>query len=529
MLLVHKTMRKTEIADTVMRTVPKESSYFDAVRAILGELKQEYALDDYAVITALPQELVLTRTFSFPFSGNDVLREIVLQEISESLPLSIDEMRWNIKVSPQKNKNSEVLFAAAGKSAASLYLDCFADNEMKPVFIGIESEAIYDALRYTKTDSVINYVHCDIGHNKTILTIVQNGIHTASETIAIGTSELSRYVAKIMKIDEQSADAKLELLHLDIESVEANMNTGFYKSLKLSKKQMELIYTKSVEIMETIANHVKSTIRIIHDDNPSADFERLFLSGGAASIRNIADLFYKISSLPVAACEILSNTNNRQIQNRFYTSLGLFHSYHDRKERINLADEAKEEGQVSPLIQYYPAMVFAASAVITLLIALLLSFVFTGRQHSRNHDLLAQQFTKLYRVKIEKDKDPVSEAKALLQKEIKRREALEVIAPHDKTSIQTISEITEAFPEGEGFILASLTLSESTITVNGTSPDTQLLESFKNNLNSSGNFDSVTLNTNISSRSGTSFTMTIKTKNSEAKKNQQTSDEKADN
>jgi len=518
MLIVQKSLRKTEITETVLRPIPGDLPYFDAVHTILGELNAEFSLEGCTIVTAIPQQLVLTRNFSFPFSNSDVLNEIVLQEVTETLPLPVDDMIWNIKVTPQKSKSSEVLFAAAGSAAAAPYFACFTDNNLTPAFIGLESEAIYDAVRYTKTDSVINYVHCDIGYRKTVLTIVQNGAHTASQTILAGTGDIAAFCASLFKTDDVAAASKLELLHLDIESIDANLNTGFYKSLKLSKKQLSAIYEKSVEVLSSIAAHVLSTVQILRDENESSGFERLILTGGASNIRGISDLFYRIAAIPVASCEILGNTNNRQIQTRFFTAFGLIHTFHDRRERINLIGEKSDKSASSKLSQYHPAILFASVAFIAIALALLLSFIFTGSQRARNNDMLQQQFTKLYKTKIDKNKDPIDEAKKMLSAERKRREALEVIAPHEKKSMEILADIIGAFPDGEGFVLATLTLSESTITINGSSPDTQMLETFKTNLNSSGNFDSVNLNTNISSKNGTSFTMTVKAKASEKPK-----------
>lgn len=523
MLIIQKSLRKSEIEETVLRPLSGEKPYFEEITSIIGELKHEFELDNCTLITALPQEIIVTRSFSFPFSGSDVLRNIVMQEVSEALPLPLEEMIWNIKVIQGKGKSSEVFFAAAGMQRAMEYIGCFSSNGLKPAFIGLESEAINDAVRYTKTDSVINYVHCDIGYSKTVINVIQNGILRYSQSVPNGMSDIARGAAKLFKVNEQIAAARLEMLHLDLESVDANLNTGFYKSLRISKKQLAGIYDRTESVVREIAQHVKSVLQIVRDESDSSAFEKMIISGGISNLRSIADIFYSIAGIPVGSCEILPSTNNRQIQTRFFTVFGLIHSYFDRRERINLADNRGGEDEAGRFSQYYPAVFFSAVSFIITLSILLLSFIFSGSQKAKNEDILRKNFYKLYNVKLEKDMDPIAEAKKLLNEEKKRRESLEVIAPHKKTVMEVLSEITSAFPDSEDFILGALTISESTITINGTSKDTGELETFKNNLNGSGHFESVTLNTNITSNSGTSFTMTIKSKTTktEADKNVQ--------
>ncbi len=111
-----------------------------------------------------------------------------------------------------------------------------------------------------------------------------------------------------------------------------------------------------------------------------------------------------------------------------------------------------------------------------------------------------------------KSDDHIEEAEKFLADEKKRMAELNAIIPSENSPLTVLATVTSFFPDMSGFNLKNITIEENIVRLDGDTDNVQPLDTFKNSLLESKQFDAVDLNTNIVGTSSVRFSMVIKLK-----------------
>ncbi len=485
----------------------------EALSSALDRLIEEEDIRGTKIITNLPLEKAIIRTLNFPFSDIDKIAEAVPYEAEENIPFQIDDLIMDFQ--PMKSPTEtggRVLVAATQKRNIEEILDVLKEKELFPVFMGMESNALLECYRYFNEISEEAILQICIGHEKTIINIIQNNELLYTRAVSTGTGDLYREIASSLKIDFEEAVSLFEKLNIDLTSFENNVQRDYYKTLGLTKPKLKKIFTITQQAVEDLIEQIYITMKALFVEFGRIEYSRIILSGGGANITGIGSMIAHEFDMPVVAQPFLENYTDSDIYTRFPVVFGTLLSYlKSRRGAINfLKGEFMPEAATSKRKMYYLSGGFATLTAIILIINLLSSLILTAKTKRDYRDALRKQFKQYF--KKEPSDDPIADAMKILKKEKKEIEGISSVFPLGTTTLDFLKEILQYFPGDADFELNNLVINNRIVRIDGTIDSSTKIEDFKQKLLQSKKFESVTMNIKYSRGNEVRFAMNIKQK-----------------
>ncbi|MDA3899274.1 MAG: pilus assembly protein PilM [Spirochaetes bacterium] len=504
-------LKKTDIIHFSSRMIdPSAENQQQELFDSLEDLMTEFTDTDYTLITNIPLKSVILRNFAFPFSDPAKIAEVLPLEAEETLPFEIEETDLSFQLSHQSEEEGKIIAAAVLKDHMSRFLEPLEKTGLKPQYTGIESNSLFESLHPNSIEAH-SFIQIDIGHSKTVVNLIHESNLISTRMIQAACSTVISEIADILKIDYNEAYGKFENLHLDLSDTDNNFNSNFYKSLKITKKQMQQIFQAGTDIFTDICDQIQMTIQSIKADSPIVEFERIYLTGGGALLPRISDVFSSALELPVNALPATNDFPNQIVQTKFSNCYGLIELYKNRSDYIDFCAEKSSSpfGSID-IVKLYPALFFSSLSIIVLCIVLVLNFVFSTYEHAATRDVLEKQFSTLFKVKPT-DQNPLSSARQITQKETEKINLVKNLIPEENSMIKLISAVATQLPEESDLELKSLTISDKGINLSGTVEESSTLSDFLTKLKAVPIFDTVTDRT-TSTGSISRFSVEIKLK-----------------
>ena len=238
----------------------------------------------------------------------------------------------------------------------------------------------------------------------------------------------------------------------------------------------------------------------------------MLISGGGANLAGIGTLISKELEIPVVSLPFVEGYDDIKIQTQFPIVFGTMLSYiHSKKSTVNFL-----KGEFVPDIAsatrkiYYLAFTFISLTLLVFFIKLISSMILTARSNSYYNDILRKNFKSYFRK--EAGKDPIKQANSILKKKKKDYESVANLISEDSSVLELLKEILTYWEKDDSFDLRNLTINERIIRIDGSIGSSKAIDQFKEKLNQTKKFDSVTLNIRYTRKNEVPFTMTIKKK-----------------
>lgn len=484
-----------------------------AVAETIRKILAEEDLDGYRVITNLPLESGIIRTISFPFSDVEKIADAIPYEAEENIPFKLDDLQLDFQ-SLKSNREGEgrILLAAALKNNIIKFLAVLNDAAIKPVRMGMESNALFECYRYFNKIENEAVVQLDIGNSKTVLNFISDNHLLYTRALSVGMDSIIKAIAGTAKLPLSEAARLFVNLNIDLTSFENNVQRDHYKSLGLSRQQLKKIYNAAQDTAGALAEQVILTMKAMRIECGDIVFNRALISGGGSSLAGIGSLLSRELDIPVDALPFLDEYTERSIRTQFPIAFGTMLAYvKRRRSSINflkgefIPDVAGESNKI-----YYLSGGFAALSVVVLVIYFILTALLTARSNSQYNKVLAEQYNRYFRAMPAGD--PIEEARALLKKEKKEYDTIAKLVPENTSFLDILKDVTASFPDDSNFVLTNLVYNETILMFEGTAGASSSIDTFKESLLKTKIFDSVTLNIKYSRQNEVRFSMTIKYK-----------------
>ncbi|MCU0821962.1 MAG: pilus assembly protein PilM, partial [Spirochaetes bacterium] len=472
----------------------------------------ETDLKDCSILINLPMEKVIIRDLTFPFAEIKKIEEAIRFEAEENIPFPIDQVIIDFQqVQSTEAGEGKVLLAAARKDEIGKVLEYLEECGLKPVLMGLESQAIYQCYKYFNKIENEAVIQIHTGNYKTIVNIIQNNNLLFTRSIPIGTGLIYRKISESLKITVAEAAALFENLNLDLHSFENNLQKDDYKSNKITRSALKNIFNISTEVINELIEQVLLTQKAFLLSCEIPEFSRILISGGGANIQGIGTLISNEFELPVVAQPFIEDNREPGIQTQFPIAFGTVLTYLDStRKKINfLKDEFLPE-TASSRKKYYLAAAFGIMTLFILIINIISTSYLRSQSESKYADILNDRLKKYFHTR-KTNGDPVKEAQKIVSEQKKELETIEALVHADKKIIDVLRDILSFLQKGENFTLKNLVINETIIQINGLTASSRNIDEFKNKLINSKMFDNVTLNTNIK-KDAVNFSMTIKLK-----------------
>ena len=493
---------------------PAAGSYEEAVADALAKITAEDPLNGYRIISNLPMQNTIIRNITFPFSDVNKIAEAIPFEAEENVPFSIDELAMDFQSLHSDNRDEgRVLLAAARRDDVHRYVKLLQDSGIVPSLLGLEANALVECYRHFNTMENETVIQLDIGGSKSIINIVKNGHLQYTRTCAASLNAIYSGIASFMKISDPEAVSIFNGLNIDMTALDNNIQREYYKSLNLTKTQLKKIFSITTGVFENLVEQVLLTIRAFMVDNPGTEFSRILISGGGSNITGAGSFIAREIDLPIVAMPFLEEYREQRLRSQFPLALGMLLSHiNSRGAHINFL-----KGEFIPDITrssrkiYYLAGTFLGLTVLVLLFNLVLSFIMTSRSNSYYNELLGANYRKYFKEKDIPD-DPLDAARKRLSRERKELESMTAVISENGSTLETLREILSYYKKGPSFNLKNIVINERIIRIDGSIDSSTAIDDFKEKLQQSGKYDSVSLNIKSSRSNEVNFNITIKMK-----------------
>lgn len=220
-----------------------------------------------AAIVSLPESKVYLHAFEFPKQlGEEELRRAIPFEAEGVLPLTLDEVYYDVLFHRSRLDTQHVLFAAAPRRIVDGYLTALHDGGLVPIAFDVESAALARSIVGERSDPVLV---ADIGGRATVISVVEREAVHSAVTISVAGDAFTESIAATLRIPPEEAEARKRREGLTGGAGEA-----------LTKALADVLVPLIQELRRTAQYHEMHTGRTARE---------LLLAGGSAQLPGIVE------------------------------------------------------------------------------------------------------------------------------------------------------------------------------------------------------------------------------------------------
>lgn len=267
----------------------------DKLVGILKKIKEKENI--HFVRVSLPEEQMYLFTLSLPKVDEKNLKNIILLQIEEHIPLKAIDTVFEYDIISKSNKNILVLVSAISFVTVENYLSVFKKAGLSPLSFELEAQAISRAVIPNDDKNPVMIV--DFGETRTGVSIVHENKVFFTTTLDMGGVSLTDIIAKNFSISFEKAEEMKHSYGLDgisnIEDIFPIILNGI--SVLRDELNKQYMYWK---------NHEDCGIK--HDE-----INRIILCGGDANLTGLADYLEASMKIKVVHANTWINISDMKI------------------------------------------------------------------------------------------------------------------------------------------------------------------------------------------------------------------------
>ena len=484
----------------------------EATILALRKMIDEDPLTGYKIISNLPMETAVIRSITFPFSEPQKIAEAMPFEAAENVPFNLDEMTIDFRtLGGGDSQKGRVLLAAAKKETINGFIEIFQSIGVTPSYLGLESDSLLACYRRLTAPADETAIQLHIGNSKTVINIIKNDQLRYTRTFSASVNDICNSIASYLKISESEAAAFLLKLNPDISG--DTLKEGNYNGLKPTKSQLKKIFRIITKTFENIREQTQLTVMAYRAEGNEGEIDRIFISGGGSGFTGLTAFISKSMGISALHLPFLDEYRDTKTNSLLHNALGTFLSYIDKKNRsINFL-----KGEFIPDINGKTKKIYSLALFFLTLTAFVFVFNFimiiiTGSSSASKYEkLLKDNYLKYFAEKTVPN-DPLADAKEKLKREKKELDSINAVIGETTSSLELMQNVFSCFENDPSFELKSLVINESMVRIDGSTSSVQGINRFKDKLQQTGIFDSVSINITSSKGGASSFYLTIKKK-----------------
>ena len=384
-----KTYEVTNFYEIVVPSI--EGLPLDAVVPIcMEQLFIENNLEADRIITAMPGQFISSRILPFQFSDPRKVESSVFVELEEQVPFNFDDMIMDHQIIGNHKGNTLALAVMTRKAFLRNFLELLSRINIDPKLVDVDSLAFYNLCSYMTIDHSKTIAMVDVGHEKTSVCIVQNGILRLFRSINLGGRYVTDFLARDLEINFQEAQ---RLKHRISRVCCAN---DFAEDLSEDDR---IVADRTTLAVHAIIKELGRTFYAFKSKD-EARISKIYLSGGASVLKNFDTFLGEQLETDVSRLDLIESglKISNHLQPRIYEipqslAIGLRAVTTVKKHsQINL-----RQGEFS-YVQDYESLLKGTSATFKIvalaLLLLTVSYVFKLTFYTSQIDNLKVQYKK---------------------------------------------------------------------------------------------------------------------------------------
>ena len=171
----------------------------------MEQLFQENQLKADRIVTAMPGQYISSRILPFNFSDPHKIEAAVFAEIEDAVPFNLDDMIIDHQILGQMSRKTVALVVMTKKSFLASFLEHLHRINIDPKVVDVDSLAFYNLCPYLEMDPGKCYGLVDVGHEKTSVCLVQDGVLRMFRSINLGGRYLTEFLARDLEVSFNEA------------------------------------------------------------------------------------------------------------------------------------------------------------------------------------------------------------------------------------------------------------------------------------------------------------------------------------
>ena len=360
--------------------------------ACMEQLFQENELKADRIVTAMPGQYISSRILPFNFSDPHKIEAAVFAEIEDAVPFNLDEMIVDHQILGQMSQKTVALVVMTKKAFLASFLEHLHRIDIDPKVVDVDSLAFYNLCPYLEMETGKCYGLVDVGHEKTSVCLVQDGVLRMFRSINLGGRYITEFLARDLEVSFNEAQR--------VKHRVSRMLTEQDPGNEMSAAD------QTVADRITIASNaiVKELGRTLYAFKTweKSPIERIYLSGGSSVIKNFDN--YLTTNLEV------ETVHNRLEKSSLKIKGQLADQMPSMSQSISIGIRAvtsvKRHSQINlrkgpfAYVQDYESVFKAAGAVfkVVAVALLLLSFSYAIKYYSYSKQI--QQLQSIYKKEL---------------------------------------------------------------------------------------------------------------------------------
>ena len=270
--------------------IKDEEALAKIIKESISRVKGEKIRTKY-VVCSLPEEKAFLQIIQMPLMKEEELQRAVYFEAENYIPLPIEEVYLDFQtVKPVINHldHLDVLLTAMPKKIIDPYITSLKKAGLVPKILELESQAIARAL-------VKNFVSppplllIDFGATRTSFILFSGYSLRFTSSISTSSQKFTDAIAKNLGIDLNEAE-KLKIIH------------GLEKKDEVGEKIFEILSFRLRDLVKQIKTCLFYYHTHIHHEHlplDGKDIEKIFLCGGGANLKGLANFLALELKIPV--------------------------------------------------------------------------------------------------------------------------------------------------------------------------------------------------------------------------------------
>lgn len=256
----------------------------------LEQLFKENNLQADRILTAMPGQYISSRIVPVGFSDPRKIAMAVMSEVEDAVPFNMEDMIVDHQIlGTGTDGRTIVMVVMTRKSFLRSFLDHLTRVNIDPKLVDVDSLSFYNLAPYLRIDANECVAMVDIGHEKTSVCIVQNGLLKMFRSINIGGAYLTEFLARDLEAPFSEAQAiKHRVSRVNCEK---DPGVGLSEQDRLVVERMTLACNAIVKDLGRTLYAFKTWDR--------TQISKVFLSGGSARIKNMDTYLSEQLGLPV--------------------------------------------------------------------------------------------------------------------------------------------------------------------------------------------------------------------------------------
>lgn len=264
----------------------------DEMIRLFRKIKEKENL--HFIRVSLPEEQMYLFTLSIPKTNNKNLRDTILLQIEEYIPLKALDAVFDYDVIREDNQNILIEVIAIASATIESYLSVFDKAGLVPLSFEIEAQAIARAVIPSGDNSPVMIV--DFGYARTGVSISKNGRVFLTTTLEIGGIDLTNMIAKNFSLSFEEAEKMKYEYSLNQGSKAQNIFPAILNGISVLRDEID----KQATYWETHNTNNTKKEKIDH----------IILCGGDANLAGLSDYLELSMKIKVENANVWVNILN---------------------------------------------------------------------------------------------------------------------------------------------------------------------------------------------------------------------------